>query len=118
CLLLFLAIRLPPPSPLFPYTTLFRSLLQDPAPDVFSQPLPVRPPGDVDRAHRRRSAVVPVVLPAPARLAPGADRYRARLSAGAPFRGFPARSAQSASGVPIALSATVRARGQPPAPGS
>src|SRR5881396_1109765 len=93
-------------------------LLQDPSPDVFSQPLPVRPPGDVDRAHRRGSAVVPIVLSAPARLAPGADRCRARFPAGAPFRGLPARSTQSTPHAPVALPATVRARGQPPAPGS
>ena len=35
-------------------------VVQDPASQLLPQPLPVRPPGDLDRAHRRRSAVLPL----------------------------------------------------------
>ena len=54
-------------------------VVQDPRSQLLPQPLPVRPPGDLDRAHRRRPAFVSLVLSAPARAAARADRHRARL---------------------------------------
>ena len=91
---------------------------QDPAPRLFPQPLHLRPPGHLHRAHRRRAAVVQVVLPAAAGPARRAGRHRARPPVRAPLRRLPARSAQPARRIPAALSAAVRARAQSPDPGA
>ncbi len=91
---------------------------QDPAPDIFPQPLPVRASCGVDRAHRRRSAFVPLVLSASARAAPRADRHRARFQARAALRRFPERSRAPAWGVPPPVPAAVPPRGQSPDPGA
>ena len=98
--------------------TFFNSVsVQDAAPRVLPQPLHLRAPDDLHRAHRRRSAVVPQLLPAAAGPAPRADRHRARLPVRAPVRGFRRRSAPRARGVPPARSAAVPPRVQPPDPG-
>ena len=72
----------------------------------------------VDRAHRRRSAFVPLVLSAAERPAARTDRRRPRLPARLPVRRFPPRPAQPPRRVPGAVPAPVRARGEPPAPGA
>src|SRR5699024_12708394 len=67
---LFLVIRRPPRSTLFPYTTLFRSVLLR------------RPSGQGDRAHARRDRgdgqIPPVFRPPPS--AAGADRSEEHTS--------------------------------------
>ena len=63
---------------------------QDAAPRLLPQPLHLRAARDLDRAHRRRPAVVPQLLPAAAGPAPRADRHRARLPVRAPVRAISA----------------------------
>src|SRR5438128_4109848 len=89
---------------------------QDPASHLLPQPLPIRPSSAVDRAHRRRSAIVPLVLPPPVRATASLDRYRARSAVGAPLRRFSPRLDPFAGGVSPALSTAVHARRQPSDP--
>ena len=63
---------------------------QDPAPRLLPQPVHLRAAGDVDRAHRRRSAVVPQLLSAAAGPAQRADRHRPRFRLRAALRRLPA----------------------------
>ncbi len=91
---------------------------QDAAPRVLPQPLHLRAPRDLHRAHRRRSAVLSQLLPAAAGPAPRADRHRARPRVRAPVRGLRRRSAPRPGRVPPPLSAAVPPRGQPPDPGA
>ena len=93
-------------------------VVQDPRSQLLSQPLPVRPPGGLDRAHRRRPAFIPFVLSAPARAAACADRHRARLPSRTALCRFSRRPRQSSGRVPAALSAPVPARGEPSDPGA
>src|SRR5215469_910782 len=92
--------------------------VQDSSPDLFPQPLPLRATCGVDRTHRCRPAFVPVVLSASARAAPFADRHRARLPPRAPLCRLPARLAKYSRRLPLALSTSVCARGEPSAPGA
>ena len=93
-------------------------IVQDPRSQLLSQPLPFRPPRDFDRAHRRRPAIVSLVLSAAARIAACAYRHRARLPSRAAICRFSRRPCQSDRCFPAALSAPPPARGKPPDPGA
>ncbi len=83
---------------------------QGPPPRLFPQQVHLRPAGDLDRAHRRRSAVIPQLLSAAGGAAQRARRHRPRFRLRAPFRRFRPRPAQRARRVPPSVSAAVPAR--------
>ena len=89
-------------------------VVQDPAPHVLPQPLHLRAAGGLHRAHRRRPADVPQLLPAsqhgPARRA---DRHRARLPARARFADFRRDLRNVLAAFRAPLPAAVRGRGEP-----
>ncbi len=91
---------------------------QDPAPRLLPQQVHLRPAGDLDRVHRRRSAVVPQLLSAAGGAAQRARRHRPRLPLRAAVRGLRPRPAQRARRVPPPVSAAVPARGESPDPGA